>query len=282
MPVFIHIGYHKTGTTAIQQVLSRNRQMLFENKIVYPEGMSSWPGHPELAWVFASEPWPWQDQEYDADTVRAYYRSLMQNAIATRQTLILSSEEINRMEFDLVAFNAFCQFIAPFNPTIIGYHRDPLAFLLSRYRHEIQNGSEIRTLREFLCSFDNLQTAAFFYRAMKWRQSFPSNSVFRSYEATREVYGSVVPDFLEAIGCTLPMSDLSEEYTERKIHPALLEARRLVNRGALSEDEHGRLAEQIFDLGSQLPGSDDTALDVELSADIALVLHTLRESAAML
>jgi len=35
--IFLHIGFHKTGTSALQEYLSKNREYLLKQKILYPE-----------------------------------------------------------------------------------------------------------------------------------------------------------------------------------------------------------------------------------------------------
>lgn len=253
MNLIIHIGYHKTGTTAIQNLLATNRDVLCEHGIVYPASLGSWPGHPELAWIFEREPWPWQDKIYDGQVVKEYYQSIFDAHKDTNATVVISSEEFCRLEYNFDGFLGLRSFLLPYNPIILGYVRTPVSFLMSRYRHEVQNGQEKRPLRDFLCSYDNLQSADFRSRTMKWSQHFHDRCIFRNYESVKDQSNSVLPNFLDLIGYSENNKLLKDTYTERKLHPALLEARRAINSLPLSELEHGHFADAILQLGISLP-----------------------------
>lgn len=52
MKIILHIGTHKTGSTALQMCFNENREAIREAGVYYPEGQGRWPGHPKLAWWF--------------------------------------------------------------------------------------------------------------------------------------------------------------------------------------------------------------------------------------
>lgn len=55
MDIDIHIGTHKTGSTAFQQMLSFNRDRLMDNKIIFYEGMILKNNHVEISEVCLRE-----------------------------------------------------------------------------------------------------------------------------------------------------------------------------------------------------------------------------------
>src|SRR6202022_3469950 len=54
---FIHIGTHKTGTTSIQHLLSRNSSALRQMGYYYPDAgrLELHPGHHNLAWGISGD-----------------------------------------------------------------------------------------------------------------------------------------------------------------------------------------------------------------------------------
>lgn len=46
--MYLHVGTHKTGTTALQTSLQASRQLLLDQSILYPEGLY-WGGHHDIA-----------------------------------------------------------------------------------------------------------------------------------------------------------------------------------------------------------------------------------------
>jgi len=53
--IIIHIGTHKTGSTAIQHFFNRNREEFYSHGLYYPQGQETWHGHPQLAMMVRSD-----------------------------------------------------------------------------------------------------------------------------------------------------------------------------------------------------------------------------------
>ena len=56
--LYLHIGLHKTGTSAIQKFLMSNGQLLAAQGFLYPSLADGWENHNNLAW-------PFLDKKYD-------------------------------------------------------------------------------------------------------------------------------------------------------------------------------------------------------------------------
>jgi len=81
--IYVHLGTHKTGTTALQQYLNHNRQVLKSAGWLYPEtGISKGlKGHHDIAWWLSGK------REFDP-------RSLGEEIVASGcRNVVLSSEE---------------------------------------------------------------------------------------------------------------------------------------------------------------------------------------------
>ena len=99
---FIHIGNHKTGTTAIQNFLHKNENRLKLNKIIYPEiGKTlqySYNSH-NIAWELNGD----IRFEQQNKTLSDLYKFISQ----CNNSIIISSEDLQNLEFDEVKFNQF-------------------------------------------------------------------------------------------------------------------------------------------------------------------------------
>ncbi|BBK33010.1 hypothetical protein EDC65_4367 [Stella humosa] len=81
MTVYLHVGPHKTGTTAVQRAMSRNAGL------VYPAVKRLGPGHALLAWQSIGSPQRPAEPDLLLDVVRAQLRA--------DAPLVLSSEEFS-------------------------------------------------------------------------------------------------------------------------------------------------------------------------------------------
>jgi len=256
MTLVVHIGYHKTGTTALQNWLVKNRKFLRERDIIFPKGMSSWPGHPELAWICAGNQYPWQDRFYNPAETAAYYTPVLEASLDPETLTILSSEEFSRLDFSFDMMNRLHDWLSPYKPFIIGYFRDPLDFLMSRYRHEVQEGGERRPIREYLSSVDNILSANFFSRTLVWSECFQGRCILRNY-SDPTVSSDLLRSFLIALDVDLTKfpadlldSGLSE--TEVKLHPTLIDSIRFIH-GFDESEQKMSFYSSIYDLSERLP-----------------------------
>jgi hypothetical protein len=113
---------------------------------------------------------------------------------------------------------------------------------------------------------------------MKWNQLFHGRCIFRNYEFVRDQSNSILPNFLELIGYSGNNNLLQDIYSERKLHPILLEVRRVINLLHLSELEHGRYADAIFQLGDSLPSSLVKLTTLQgVSQDVMSILSSINQ-----
>jgi hypothetical protein len=278
--LIIHIGYHKTGSTAIQSFLENNRAMLEESGVVIPTRLSRWLGHPEVAWSLDRKNYPWQDQHYDVMDIERHYQPWLDISLSPEKKVILSSEEFCRLEFDFSAIARLRNLVDHYKPVIIGYVRDPVDFLLSRYRHEVQMGSETRTLGDFLSNFDNLQSAAFHVRTRVWEQAFPESCIFRDFGGEYRGEGSIIRSFLKLIEYNGSVDDLASEDPEKKLNPIFIDAVRALVRSSLDDVRKGEVFDQIFHLGELISASsvDKNVDQLTLSHELRTLLGSLNAS----
>ena len=85
MKIYLHIGTHKTGSTAIQNIFNDNREYFIKQGLYYPPAYKHWSGQHDLAWLMKG---------VDADLVRKYVADIIARAqeLGCRK-IFLSSEE---------------------------------------------------------------------------------------------------------------------------------------------------------------------------------------------
>jgi hypothetical protein len=96
MKLVVHVGPHKTGTTAIQNMLSQNRRALLASGVFYPESITGRTGQHELAW--AIKRWNLRLLHADLTNQQAvdYLSMFLRDAVvANANVLVLSSEDFS-------------------------------------------------------------------------------------------------------------------------------------------------------------------------------------------
>jgi hypothetical protein len=87
--LIIHPGFHKTGTTALQQALSEVRQELLESNFYYPHIAGN--AHHRAAWSIIEKTWGWKNRGGRSTDV-AEWKKLERKLNKNKRTAIVSSE----------------------------------------------------------------------------------------------------------------------------------------------------------------------------------------------
>jgi hypothetical protein len=270
MTLVVHIGYHKTGSTAIQSFVANNRTLLSEAGLISPTGLSNWLGHPEIAWANAEANEHWQDRSYSIAEIADHYGPTLESSRSTENTVLLTSEEFCRYDLTDEKMESLAKFLLPYDPIIFGYTRNPLDFLLSRYRHEVQAGGEHRPLSSFLGDPSSLCSASFGTRTSMWEKYFHGRCVWRSYDKVMKQNPNVVAHFLSLLDIDIAHFEFEREDGELKIHPSLIPALRLISASGLPYDERVEAFQLLIETGDRLPRANlrDVFGDLGASPDL--------------
>lgn len=191
--LLLHIGHPKTGTTALQTVLSANATMLLRNGILYPvrarpaehkhalvvPGMTG-KENPRLRRVTGLK------GEALSGLSERYWLSL-KSEIETyaHDTLVLSAESF----WGAGHSPGFRQRLAEIcdHVTVVGYARDPVGFFLSRMNQNLRMFKRISLFRPDYC-----RSAIQAYRT----NGFEAVSI-NAFESAQLAAGDIVTDFCE-------------------------------------------------------------------------------------
>lgn len=189
MRVVLHIGIHKTGSTAIQTALSLNTELLATQGVLYPQ-TGRWPadghtlvtGHHRLPWSFTrpegDDPWSSLKREL---------------AETDKDIIILSSEEFEMVrradQLDQIA-----KHLAGHDVTVVAYLRRQDEYLHGMYCTQVLHYEAQWPFEAYKAywgsdlDYEQLLT--------RWEAAFGRAALLvRPYESAQLVNGDVVDDF---------------------------------------------------------------------------------------
>lgn len=194
----------KTGTSAIQRFLFKNRQKLDKQEDLYYPATGIWNDFSHHPFAFSI----FEMSGYNKKNLEKLFRKLSIE-IRNKKTILMSSECLFKapLKENFIFFKEFIEreFI---KVKIVGYVRRQDEWVESRHKHSILVGHEL--------SLEQLQKPFF----CNYKQFFDgwadivgkSNVIVRPYERQQFVGGSILSDFLSIFG----ISDFSSYTMEAK------------------------------------------------------------------
>ena len=198
----LHIGTHKTGTTALQETLAANRGALAAQGIVYPRLDAREAGHHRLVT-------PWIDlahRRYAGPSGIELWQGLAERHAGGRDTLLLSSEGFSRARPQAVDFAALAGLVAGFRRrSVVCYLRNQADYIQSIYLQVLKRGRWVDFDRFVAgCLAEGYAGGMFLdYGALhaRVRAGFaPEEIRFLSYEAAARHPGGIVRHLLAESG----------------------------------------------------------------------------------
>lgn len=98
--LIIHPGFHKSGTTALQESFALNRSLLREQGILYPHIGTK--AHHRIAWSLTQRPWGWNKRGGEKTPEKVWDRMVDRINSAKEETVILSSEFFSEIDGEKV------------------------------------------------------------------------------------------------------------------------------------------------------------------------------------
>jgi hypothetical protein len=207
----LHIGAHKTGTTAVQGAFVDAFDALLARRVLYPRAGRRGPGHAQLAGEV-------QFTEAPVTSAPSHQGVLEEVREAEPGTLVLSSEHFTP------AFGGFLvdwavalrDELRPREVLVVGYVRPQWEYIESSYAQEVKVGLTSVPFAEYLDR--SLETGAHFDYVRKferWRNAFGEDLAIRPY-AKRLMHGrDVVADFWRHVGLGRP-PEAQPRYANRR------------------------------------------------------------------
>jgi len=137
--LFLHVGFHKTGTTSLQDALNRNRAELLTQGLVYPKTRRFRAQH-EFAWSAGKRGWGWKQfggSQAGPGPARRMFRLIR----ASKQDVIISSEFLSELTPERI--QKLISSIGDKDLRVIFSVRPVAKILPSAYQQEVKNGSKL-------------------------------------------------------------------------------------------------------------------------------------------
>ena len=222
--IYLHIGQHKTGTTAIQDFLQLNQNELSRDAVLYPSTGYVINAQHKLSWSVKSVIPKWVRNQFPefsvTDKGRTLFRELNREINASDASTIVISSENFYIDSDA---SLLADYLSSYKVKIIAYLRRQDALVQSLYLQALKDPYLALKLNAYE-----------YYRQIKyplncidqideWISKFgKENVIVRPYRKTAFNSGSLINDFMSAIGIS-NLDDYRElpQRSNRRLHPAL-------------------------------------------------------------
>lgn len=206
--IYLHIGYNKTGTTAIQNIFFENAKILVKHGIFYPikcRGKRKSPAHHSLAESLLyqiGKPLPnYVKPKIYSQYPPDYYWDLLHQELAETdcETIFISSEAFSRLRGNRKQMEFVKKQFEGYQIKILVYLRDQVSFFESAYNQAVKRNGETLTVNEMMKS--GWLSMDYFDEMEQWASVFGAqNIVVRIYDRSSFSRGSVLKDVLKVLG----------------------------------------------------------------------------------
>jgi hypothetical protein len=98
--LILHVGFHKSGTTALQESFFAQRKELETLGVLYPS--VGWQAHHRVAWALARRRWGWKDRGGKTTPYSTWTRMLLRIRLSKLDKVVLSSEFLSELPLEKV------------------------------------------------------------------------------------------------------------------------------------------------------------------------------------
>ena len=259
MRYIVHVGRHKTGTTALQRSLAAASAELMQHGVLYPETGRCPFGHHDLADPIA---------ELVSESSAAPLLYELRDEIDSKKpnSVLVSSEALQGVAPDRLA-----AVFPPKETTVVLYIREQVDYLISGYAQRVQATDLCVTFEEYADQHRNA------VNYLPWLRRFErafgrANMVVRVYDRDLLVGGSTLTDFVSALGLgELPIEKSSGVDANPSLDFASLRLKLLANGlGFANTPESKRGLYRMFQKALQEPGSRGSGVAIPFSLQESL------------
>ena len=201
--LYLHCGYHKTGSSFLQTLFARNRDKLIKDGIYFPASEREYdmikgnisPGNgPELASALS---------DIDVYASKDFLNDKFNQAQNNKCNALLLSSEALFHSFEkrgaLECLTEVCKDLDIGNIRALVYFRDPVSHSLSTYKHRAKNGN-IEDLSDWLNN--DYETMDLLKKFTDYRSEYPIDWTCRKYMADSEFMARTA--FVEWLNVFMP------------------------------------------------------------------------------
>jgi hypothetical protein len=209
--IILHVGVHKTGTSAIQIALTRNRARLLDQGVLYP--LAGCPADPALHFGQHEVPWAILGRDPDSPVLDRLRAEMVRSAA---KRVILSSEEFDRLDDAQVRAAAEA---LPGRKTVIFYYRRQSDVLQGTFATEVCFNRDQRSIDAFATDLD--VGLNYLRLARRWAAAVgKENVIARPYVREDFEGGNILCDFARLAGITFDAESIADTSNPNKSIPS--------------------------------------------------------------
>lgn len=142
MRIVLHIGFHKTGSSAVQEYLNAFRNFNLSQGLFYPPPLSGTPSHGEVPWALLGARARWRTGDFDLADVWAHHleAALRCQSASGAHTTLISSEDFSLLSDTPAHMQHLADALRGRDVWVVASLRAPLDYLVSWYGHAIRTG----------------------------------------------------------------------------------------------------------------------------------------------
>lgn len=289
MNIILHIGQSKTGTTAIQSFLSKNRKKLIEQNILYPDYYIN--GHPLHALehnAFAEA--LCDTKRYPYFDINTYIKQFYEEAEEKNcSTILLSGESffgaphIWRLENKESFLQAYTEKLKNLKNltknhtvTIIGYFRRPEEWIETAISHVIRYEGlyDKKMYEDDIQLYEYLKPHINYPKLLSlWEEIIhPKRMHIRPYERSQLYKNDALADFLMQLNLNSDDYDMPKEKqkTHNSIDRRYIEAKKLINQKGVDKISERIILECMNQLNKKRPFIEKYSLPEKVAKKIQL------------
>lgn len=199
MTVFLHIGFPKTATTALQRFFSEQRDVLGKSEIFYPLIDDDFKQRYLKSFLRRKSDGKNRMSKENLNKLRRLKQEI---GSCGQKHILLSCEELtNELDFqlDAASLKPLANYIKSFGHDIslIAYVRNPVDYYLSRIQERLKSRPGIVSPS----SYD----ARFSWTLAQYEEAFGGEINVRTFDSNQLVGGSIILDFFDAISDITPI-----------------------------------------------------------------------------
>jgi hypothetical protein len=253
--LYLHIGTHKTGTTALQRFMEHFREKIDrELGLYYPKTGCIWSGHHQFAWSVGVK-----KEGYDSELVLNKLVSDLKDELATSNTVLLSSEDFEWLS-KVQAQQLKDRLQEIFQQIkIVLYIRRQDSYVEAMYNQQVRDYTPRLSVsfQEYITEKKYGVLACYDY-VERWASVFGrENIIVRSFEKSQFLDNNIFKDFLYSLtgerDFTFTNTTLPDNIAEanRALPVEAIELLRRINKFALTERQHQAIVRQLYELDKQ-------------------------------
>ncbi len=265
MELILHIGYHRTGTSAIQNFLWENRQVLAKHGVLYPEFPWAGPTHFELALSFNSPARQAANAVMLPPAKKSPYNFIPTHSPAERWTELAQVAKAAGLPKVVVSTECFLEWLDPalvaqtidtklFIPKIKVYLRPQADWLESVYAQVIKD-------REFRWHHGMArlpQNSQLDYAATinQWAKAFGSKAIQLDIYHAPQDPADLSKRFLTEIGAEAAIKDPAIKFSQKvnaSLSPEATLVLKQLNRYDMNDPLHYQALELLREIEPQIP-----------------------------